>query len=62
MPSVERVIVALDVGGLEPALALCDQLQGEVEVKWRRAPEMEKVKVADAARICAERVRAELVK
>jgi prolyl-tRNA synthetase len=33
---------------------------GEVEVKWRRAAEMEKVKAGDAARICAERVRAEL--
>ncbi|MBI5478696.1 MAG: proline--tRNA ligase [Deltaproteobacteria bacterium] len=33
---------------------------GEVEVKWRRAAEVEKVKVADAARICAERVPAEL--
>jgi prolyl-tRNA synthetase len=33
---------------------------GEVEVKWRRAAEIEKVKVGDAARVCAERVKAEL--
>ena len=35
---------------------------GELEVKWRRAPEVEKVKVAEAAALLAARVQAELAR